>query len=96
MEQLSHVICLYNKVDELMEKKVDEYSITLLTKAIEKLTDAGQNWWTDHYSDPYELERCIVEPGELKDDIADKITLVQTFIGLERTKSHEWFATGVV
>jgi len=91
----SHVTCLYNKVDELMEKEIDKYSITLLTKAIEQLTDKGDKLDKINeqivtlIDDPHNLEEYIVESEELKDDIADKITHVQTFIELQTTKFQE-------
>jgi len=65
----SHVTRLYHKVDGLMEKEVDEYSITLLTKAIEQLTNKGDKLdeineqiitLTD---DPHELEEYIIYNG---------------------------------
>ena len=37
----SHVTRLYNKVDELMSKEEDEYSVALLTKAMEQLKSKG-------------------------------------------------------
>jgi len=70
----SQVTRLYNKVDELMEKEVDKYSITLLTKAIEQLTDKGDKLDKINeqivtlIDDPHELEEYIVESEELKDD----------------------------
>ena len=81
---------LYNKVDKLMEKAVDEHSITLLTKANEQLTDKGDK--LDKIDeqiialidDLHKLEEYIMESGELKADIADKITHVQMFIELKR------------
>ena len=62
---------------------INEYSITLLTKAIEQLTDKGDKLDKINeqiialIDDPHELEECIVESEEFKDDIADKITHVQ-------------------
>jgi len=88
--------CLYNKMDELMEKEVDKYSITLLTKAIEqpmgkggKLDKIYQQIATLIIDDTHELEGYVVESEELKDDIAGKITHVQTFIDLESAKFQE-------
>ena len=37
----SHVTRLYNKVEELIDNEVDEYSVALLTKTMEQLRSKG-------------------------------------------------------
>ena len=70
----SHVTRVYNKIDNLIEKEADEYSIALLTKAMEQLQDKGDKLnkideqITILINDPHELEDYITESEELKDD----------------------------
>ena len=67
---------------------MDEYSITLLTKAMEQLQnkrdklDKIDKQITVLINDPNELEDYAMESEELKDEISDKLTTVQTFIDL--------------
>ena len=91
----SHVTRLYNKVDELIDNEVDEYSVALLTKTMEQLRSKGDKLnkideqIVTLINDPEELEYYIVESEELQDAITDKMTKIRTFIDLQRTKSQE-------
>ena len=91
----SHVTRLYNKVDELIYKEVDDYSVALLIKAMEQLKSKGDklNKIDEQIAtlidDPHELEEYVLETEELQDDITDKIAKIQTFIELQRPKSKE-------
>ncbi|XP_065909758.1 mucin-17-like isoform X1 [Dysidea avara] len=86
----SHVTRLYNKIDDLVDKEVDEYSIALLTKAMEQLQDKCDklNKIDEQIitliDEPQGLEDYIMESEDLKDDIADKLTRVQTFIDIQK------------
>ena len=91
----SHVTRLYNKVDELIDNEVDEYSVALLTKTMEQLRSKGDKLnkideqIVTLINDPEELEYYIVESEELQDAITDKMTKIRTFIDLQRTKPQE-------
>ena len=69
---------------------MDEYSIALLTKAMEQLQDKCDklNKIDEHIitliDEPQGLEDYIMESEDLKDDIADKLTRVQTFIDIQK------------
>jgi len=77
-----------SSIDDLIEKEVDSYSIALLSKAMEQLKDKRNKLnkideqIVTLINDPYDLEGCIMESEELKDEISDKLTTVQTFIDL--------------
>jgi len=84
----SHVTRIYNKIDNLIEQEADDYSIPLLTKAMEQLLDKADKLYKIHdqitslINDPHELEDYIVESEELIDEILDKLTRVKTFTDL--------------
>ena len=84
----SHVTRIYNKIDSLIEQEADDYSIPLLTKAMEQLQNKADKLnkideqITSLINDPQELEDYIVESEELSDEISDKLTRVKTFIDL--------------
>ena len=83
----SHVTQLY-KVDELIYKEVDNYSVALLIKAMEQLKSKGDqlNKIDEQIAtlidDPHELEEYVLETEELQDNITDIIAKIQTFIEL--------------
>ena len=71
-----------NKVDELIDKEVDEYSVALLIKAMEQFQSKGDKLneineqITTLIDDPHELEDCILDTEELQDGITDKLTRI--------------------
>ena len=86
----SHVTRLYNKIDALIDSEIDDYSIALLSKAMDQLKDKGDKLdkideeIVSLINDPHELEGFVIDSEELKDEISDKLTRVQTFINLHR------------
>ena len=92
---ISHVTRIYNKVDKSINKEVDEYSVALLIKAMEQLQSKGNKLnkideqITTLFDDPHELEDYRLDTKEPQDGITDKLTRIQTFIELLRTKSQE-------
>ena len=84
----SHVTCIYIKIDSLIEQEADNYSIPLLTKAMEQLQDKADKLYkineqiTSLINDPHKLENYTVESEELNDEISDKLTRVKPFIDL--------------
>ena len=90
----SHVTRIYNKIDSLIEQEADDYSIPLLTKAMEQLQDNANKLYkideqiTSLINDPHELENYIVESEELNDEISDKLTRVKTCTIVQLSKKH--------
>ena len=84
----SHVTRIYNKMDSLIEQETADYSIPLLTKAMEQLQDKADKLYkidkqlTSLINDPHEMEDHVVKSEELNDEISDKLTRVKTFIDL--------------
>jgi len=84
----SYITRLFNKIDDLIEKEVDSYSIALFSKAMEQLKYKGNKLdkideqIITLINDPYNLEGYIMESEGLKGETSDKLTTVQTFIDL--------------
>ena len=78
-----------------MSKEENEYSVALLTKAMEQLKSKGDKLnkideqIATLINDPHALEEYVLESEELQEDITDKITRIQTFIELQGPKSQE-------
>ena len=86
----SHVTRLYNKIDDLCATKVDDYTITTLTTAVEqlstkkiKIAELDERIIT-LIKDPEDLTEAIIEAGELEDSIVEKISKVNRFIELNK------------
>ena len=78
----SHVTRLYNKIDD--------YTITTLTTAVEqlstkkiKIAELDERIIT-LIKDPEDLTEAIIEAGELEDSIVEKISKVNRFIELNK------------
>ena len=82
-------------MDELIDNEVDDYSVALLTKAMDQLKSKGDKLnkideqIATLINDPHELEEYILEAEEIQENITDKMTKVQTFIELQRSISQE-------
>ena len=82
-------------MDELIDNEVDDYSVALLTKAMDQLKSKGDKLnkideqIATLINDPHELEEYILEAEEIQENITDKMTKVQTFIELQRSIPQE-------
>ena len=82
----SHVSRINNKIDELLSKECDKFSIASLTTAVEQLNRKKETLSqidtriSELIESPEDLEGTIFEAKETKNAILDKITKVQRFI----------------
>ena len=87
-----HVTRLFTKIDELIDREFDDYTITSLNNSIEQLTRKMEK--LTHideqllklYDDASELETAVMEAEELHDDIMDKVVRAWRYIELNTTR----------
>jgi len=84
-----HVTRLFNKIDELVDREFDEYTITSLNSAINQLLKkmekilAIDEQLLETFDDTTELESAVLEAEELEEEIVDKIARTRRYIELQ-------------
>ena len=90
-----HVTRLHNKIDELMAKNFDGYTIASLTATIEQIKKKGERITqmdekiATLISNASELETAVFDAEEIQDEIVDKVTRAGRFIELKTMKQPE-------
>ena len=85
----SHVIRIFNKIDDTIDNDSDEFSLTYLRTAVEQLRKKKEiiNQIDQQIAElvqmPEELEEAVCEAEELQDSILEKISKLMTHIELK-------------
>jgi len=89
-----HVTRLHYKIDDLMDRDFDDYSITSLTTAIEQIKKKGNKIaeMDERISalidDAMELESHMYDAEQFQDDIVDQIAKANRYIELCAAKPY--------
>ena len=85
----SHVIRIFNKTDDTIDKDIDEFSLTYLRTAVEQLQKKKElinqinQWIAELIQTPKELKEAVCEAKELQDSILEKVSQLMTHIELK-------------